>query len=368
MLKPTRLNHWIKSLFNRRRLTVKIRAVLFFLVFFLVLPGPVAAGLLGSKDTHPPVITMQPPETPQVVFMEKIVIAGVVEAGNRIASLTINHLSLTKPEGSPVFFSHVAELNPGENVLTIKAVDTAGNSAAKTLHITRKPASRIQLSERLSLAILPFKRETTGSNAVPGFQDRLTHALTKRNRFHMIERHQLELILQEQHLNRTSLVSTQTASKIGRLVSARSVLTGTIMNVHKRTVITARMVDVETSKVICKQEVRETWEDGHGGGDMAERLAIMFHQDFPLIDGHIIKKQGKTITVDQGQDKIKPGRRLIIFREEPVIHPVTGKRVGMDIRILGHARVIEVLPETAVARLTDSDEKAVSRLDRFITE
>ena len=355
-------------MFNRRGLTVKIRAVLFFLVFFLVLPGPVAAGLLGSKDTHPPVITMQPPETPQVVFMEKIVIAGVVEAGNRIASLTINHLSLTKPEGSSVFFSHVAELNPGENVLTIEAVDAAGNSASKTLHIIRKPASRIQLSGRLSLAVLPFKHETAGSHAVPGFQDRLTHALTRRNRFQMIERHQLELILQEQHLNRTSLVNTKTAAKIGKLVSARAILTGTIMNVHKRTVIKARMVDVETSKIICTQEVWETWEDTHGAGDLAERLAIMFHQDFPLLDGQIIKKEGENIIVDLGQGRVKPDRRLIIFREEPVIHPATGKRVGMDIRILGHARIIKVLPETAVARFMDGNEKAVKRLDRFITE
>ncbi len=346
---------------------MKTRIFSFLFAIFLALPGPAAAGP-AAGEKPPLAITMQTPDSSQgTVFMGKTIIAGRVEAENRLASLTINNIPLTMPASGPVFFSQVTELNPGENVLTVKAVDAVGNTVVKTFHITRKPASQIQLSERLSLAVLPFKRETAGAPALPGFQDRLTHALTAENRFHMIERHHLELILREQHLNRASLVSPQTAAKIGRLATARAVLTGTIMNIHGQTVVKARMVDVETSKIICTRKVWETPEDVRGG-DMAERLAIMFHQDFPLTAGRIIKKEGESITVDLGRGRVKPGRGLIIFREEPVIHPATGKKVGMDIRILGHARVITVFSETAVARLVDDDGETVKRLDRVITE
>jgi hypothetical protein len=128
------------------------------------------------------------------------------------------------------------------------------------------------------------------------------------------------------------------------------------------------MVDVETSEIICTREVWETREDAPGAGGMAERLAIMFHQDFPLVDGRIINKQGETITIDRGQNAVRAGGRLIIFREEPVIHPATGQKVGMDIRVVAHARIIKVHPETAAALVMDGDEKTVNRLDRFITE
>lgn len=346
---------------------MKLKVVLFFFMFFLGLPGPVIAGLLGPKDEPPPVITMQT-DTPQIIFMAEMVLEGQVEGKNKITSLMINQTPLLNPKGTPVFFSHMVELDPGENILTIEAVDEAGKSAAKTLYITRKPASQIQLSERLSLAVLPFRNENAGKNTVPGFQDSLTHALTKRNRFRMIERNQIELILQEQNLNRTGLFDAKTAVKIGRMASARSVLTGSIMNIHNRTVITARMIDVETSKVVSTRKICGKLNNISAAGDLAEKLAIKFHQDFPLLDGHIIEKQGENIIVDKGQNMVKPGRRLIIFRGEPMIHPLTGKRLGMDIHILGHARVTKVLPETAVARLVDGDKKTVGPSDRFITE
>ncbi len=251
--------------------------------------------------------------------------------------------------------------------MTIQAVDAAGNSAEKTIHIMRKLPSQIQLSERLSIAVLPFKHEKNMPDAVSGFQDSLINALTKRNRFQIIERNQIDTILQEQQLSRTRLFDSQTASKLGRLVSARSVITGVITNMDNRIIIAAQMIDVETSEVISQQEI---WgvNDPLSAGEMAEGLALKFHQGFPLVDGHIIEKQGGSIVVDIGQHVTKPDRRLIIFREEPVIHPVTSKNVGLDIQVLGHAQVIQVQRETAMAKLIDCDEAALNLTDRVIVE
>ena len=190
---------------------MQIRAVLFYLTFFLAPAAAAAAGAAGPGDAHSPVITMQTPGIPPVVFMERIVVAGQARAGSGITSLAINHTPLTRPESGRVFFSRVEELNPGENIITIEAVDAAGNMTARTIRVARKPASRLQLSGRLSLAVLPFKHETAVSNTLPGFQDRLTHALARENRFQLIERSRIDLILREQHLNRTSLVSSRTA-------------------------------------------------------------------------------------------------------------------------------------------------------------
>ncbi|RLC17078.1 MAG: hypothetical protein DRH93_18030 [Deltaproteobacteria bacterium] len=337
-------------------------------MFFLLLTGSAIAGFFGPKDKQAPIIKLNAQVTPDIVFMDKIVIDGQVEDENMIESLKINHIPVMYEIGNNIFFSYIAKLNVGENVLTIQAVDEAGNSAEKTIHITRKLPSQIQLSERLSIAVLPFKHEKIMPDAVSGFQDSLINALTKRNRFQIIERNQIDTILQEQQLSRTRLFDSQTASKLGRLVSARSVITGSIINSDNRIIITAQMIDVETSEVISQQEIWGGLNDPLSAGEMAEGLALKFHQGFPLVDGHIIEKQGGSIVVDIGQHVIKPDRRLIIFRGEPVIHPVTGENVGLDIQVLGHALVIQVQQKTAIARLIDCDEATLNLTDRVITE
>ncbi len=343
---------------------MKVRSIILFFILFLALSTHASAGFFGPRDKQAPVIKLQPQDKALVVYMEKTVIQGQVEDENNIESLTLNNIPLMDSKGRNIFFSHIADLDMGENILTIKAVDKAGNTAKKTIKITRNSSSQIQLSERLSLAVLPFKNE----NILPGFQDRLTNALTQQNRFRMIERSMIDTILSEQHLNQTSLFDNQTASKIGRLVSARSVLTGTIINVNNRVVVTARIIDVETSKIISRQEIWGKLAVFSNVGDITHGLAIRFHQDFPLTDGQIIKKQGVKIIVDMGQNKIKPGRRLIVFKGRPVVHPVSKKIIGTDINILGHARVIDILHNTATAQLEDCDVENISPMDRVITE
>ena len=65
---------------------------------------------------------------------------------------------------------------------------------------------------------------------------------------------------------------------------------------------------------------------------------------------------------------IKLRRRLIVYREEPIKHPLTGKVLGADNEILGHARVTQVMPEMSKAELVDVRPEAIKSLDRVITE
>ena len=47
---------------------------------------------------------------------------------------------------------------------------------------------------------------------------------------------------------------------------------------------------------------------------------------------------------------------------------MTGKVLGADNEILGHARVTQVLPEMSRAELLDDKGKTIKRLDKVITE
>lgn len=343
---------------------MKVKSIILFSIFFLALFEYAFAGFFGPKDKQAPIIKLQTGNTSQVVSIKNAVIQGQVEDENNIESLTLNQIPLMNFKGKKIFFSHIVELDMGENIVTIQAVDKAGNTARKTIKIIRNPSSRIQLSERLSLAVLPFKNE----DALPGFQDKLTNALTQQNRFRMIERSMIDAILGELLINETKLFDNKTVSRIGRLVSARSVLTGTIINVNNRIIVTARIIDVETSKIISRQEIWGRVDHLSGTGNITNGLAIRFHQDFPLNDGQIIEKQGLKIIVDMGQSRLKTGRRLIVFRGRPVVHPVSKKTIGTDIHIIGHARIIEIFQSTAAAQLEGCNVADVRLMDRVITE
>ncbi len=130
----------------------------------------------------------------------------------------------------------------------------------------------------------------------------------------------------------------------------------------------ARLIDTETSEILSTQDVYDEVKDLPALRFLAEGMAIKFHRDFPLVDGLVIEQTGKDIFTDLGQEVIKLGRRLIVYRQEPVKHPETGRVLGTDHQIIGRARVTQVMPEMSKAELLDGRPEAVSLLDMVMTE
>jgi TolB-like protein len=71
----------------------------------------------------------------------------------------------------------------------------------------------------------------------------------------VVERAQLQAILQEQHLARDSSVDQSTALRLGRLLNARYMVTGTLYDVRGNFRIDARLFDVETGQILQTRRV-----------------------------------------------------------------------------------------------------------------
>ena len=71
----------------------------------------------------------------------------------------------------------------------------------------------------------------------------------------VVERAQLQAIIQEQHLARDSAVDQSTALRLGRLLNARYMVTGTLYDVRGNFRIDARLFDVETSQILQTRRV-----------------------------------------------------------------------------------------------------------------
>ena len=331
-------------------------------------PSLVLAGILGSKDSRPPDIRLKGWTESQTVMLEKAYIEGQVMDEGTVAGLSINGVPVLRREGQYVFFNYLAELQKGQNRIVIEARDQAGNQITKAISVTREIPKALQLQERLSTTVLPFEQSGAASETSFSFQDRLTDTLVDLNRFRVVERNKLDLVLQEQKLSRTELIDKSTALRTGKLVAAQSIVTGTIVETRTGIEIVARMIDTETSEILAIQDVYDEAKDLAALRVLAEGLALKIHRDFPLVGGFILQRKGDAVFTDLGEDKIKLQRRLILYREEPLKHPATGKMLGVDNVIIGHARVTQVMPEMSKAEVVSGNAESVTPQDKVITE
>jgi len=218
------------------------------------------------------------------------------------------------------------------------------------------------------VSIMPFELRGIISDAGLTFQDNLINSLIHRDRFRVLERNLLETILEEQKLSRTKLVDQSTALKLGKLMAAQSIITGSIVETRNGIEIIARFIETETSEILDTEDIYGEGKDFVAFRELAEGMALKFHRKFPLVGGIIIDKKGNYIITDMGEEKIGIQKRLIVYREEPVVHPITAKVLGADSEILGRARVKQVSPEMSKAELVDQKGPQVDRLDKVITE
>lgn len=326
------------------------------------------ASILGDKDKNPPAIKLKDWTDDQTVFLEKIYLEGEISDETRITSVTVNQVPVLRREGRIIFFNHFIDLDEGENLISIEARDENGNRSSKKISITRKTPKALSLSERLSVAVLPFEPRGEVSQMFNFFQENLINALAKRDRFKLVERDRLDLVLQEQKLSQTELVDKKTAIKVGKLVAAKSIITGSVVETRKGVEIIARMIDTETSEILAAKDVYDEGKDLRALTSFATGMAIKFHLEFPLVFGLIVQQKGSNIFTDLGYGKVKVPRRLIVYREEPIRHPVTGKILGSDNTILGRLRVTQVMEDLSKAKILEGDGSKIKPMDRVVSE
>jgi hypothetical protein len=328
---------------------------------------------LAASETQPPHIRLSDWSDQQTVYLEKIYVSGQAEDDGRIESLTVNSNQVLRRKGRSIYFNTLIELHEGKNIVSIEAKDESGNTAKKEFTVNREIPQALQLSERLKLTVMPFDQKGVVAQASLAYYDSLINSLEARNRFQIVERDKLDAVLQEQKLSKMNLVDGKTALRLGKLVAAQSIITGTIIETKTGIEIVGRMIDTETSEIMTTKDVYDENRDISAIKLLAEGMSIQLVQEFPLVGGIVLQSKGKDIFTDLGEGKIALKRRLIVYREEPITHPVTGKIMGSDNVIIGKAIVSQVSPEMSKAEMitaspADIKKMDIKKMEKVITE
>lgn len=252
------------------------------------------------------------------------------------------------------------------------------------------------------VAIMNFENNSTwswwGDNLGAAAADELTTQLVKTGKFTVIERTQLASILAEQNLGASGRVTQATAAKIGQLLGAQLIMTGSITQFSiERTSVGIRGIGGSYSNAESKLDVRlistETGEilgvaEGQGNKRMgggyfrgvgAERTfdqgaaqealrpavenvvkAVSAQSDkFASIqpaapEGQVVGARDGSFFINRGQNAgVKVGQRFDVQRVTDEIKDADGRVLDRVIKKVGVLEVTQVLSQSAVCKVVE---------------
>ena len=248
--------------------------------------------------------------------------------------------------------TYTITLEQGENRVR---VETASGDQTQTreMKVVRHPVGIENMAWRLQVAVLPpgcSAEETAApqSSSLSLIGTLFQQTLFQMERFNIVERERLDAVLLEQDLSLAELTDPRSAISVGKLVAAEVVIITDVHETDKDIQITQRVVDTETSRLIlpmkyayCDNKEYETIRD------RLSELAQDICQEFPLIEGRVVRKERDDVFIDLGADHgLRKGYRLnIVDRGDPITDERTGEMLlEAPPELIGTIRVEEVFP------------------------
>ena len=160
-----------------------------------------------------------------------------------------------------------------------------GNLRAEDIN---KLSDKLQdgLKDRINIKLAVLEFAYTDAKVSEGpvvIQERLTTALVQNKKITLIERNLLKKVLGELKLEASGAVSEESVKKLGQLLGADAVVTGTLNDLGDgNTEINARVVETESGKILSAAAamVKKTWKDQAGttvhgtGGDFSKKPLV----------------------------------------------------------------------------------------------
>ncbi len=196
---------------------------------------------------------------------------------------------------------------------------------------------------RPGIAVLPFDyggsygKEKEDFDALKvGLQQMLLTELAQNDSLRIVERTKLRDLMQEQDLGSSGRVDAETAARIGKLVGARYVVTGSFTDLFGEVRMDARIVDGETSEVLKTESVRDKREKMY---DMLVRLASQVTAGVDLPPLAVAKRQAR-------QKREIPAEAVTLYSRAQVFQDGGQKEQAIEL----YRRIVDRFPQMTEAK------------------
>jgi TolB-like protein len=230
------------------------------------------------------------------------------------------------------------ERHPGKEIVS-------GSDSRVQAPTQPEPPRTSIFGDKLSVAVLQFKTKEEEGDLARGVIEKLTASLVEQGRFKVMERAELDRILDEQKLALSGILDEDTAAQTGKGIGVDAVLLGSVLQVGIKADVNARLIDTETASIItAKSVVVKNWKNPKLLSDAMNELAYLLSSDIPILEGIVVQVEKEAVYIDLGtQDGLKKGMKCMIYREgEEMTHPVTGEDLGKKIEDVAQVCIVSV--------------------------
>lgn len=232
-------------------------------------------------------------------------------------------------------------------------------------HLTESEAADYR---KIKIAVMDFQQNGTFDSADVGkiVAEWLTTSLVETGRFDVIERRLLQQLIEEQKIGKSGLVDPGSASKLGRLLGVKTIVSGTVQSYGGIYEINARLINVETGSIITAEKVSAVSTTRLS--DLVSRISTKIMQHFPL-QGYVVQRNGNKVIIDLGlHSGVRPDMLFSVYTEgAPIKHPKTREILSVERNIRGTIKIIDVKDNTSTCIITKEQGRQVIKVGQLIT-
>jgi TolB-like protein len=202
-------------------------------------------------------------------------------------------------------------------------------------------ASAAVSREKITVAVLDFEGKNVSRENAEALTDLLRTELFNTGCFKVIERQQIQKILEEQKFQLSGVTDADQAAEIGRLLNVKKIMIGTVTRLGGTHIINTRIVDVQSGQVELAEAVESKGGDEMLPGAVTE-LALKVSYKIG-VEGSIIRISGETLYIDLGSaDGLKIGQKFDVIRQGEAITDLEGRVIGTNFENIGSLMITKV--------------------------
>jgi len=199
------------------------------------------------------------------------------------------------------------------------------------------------------------------------FTSQLADYLNSSGRVKVVERVVLDKLLQELNLGTSELADKETALRLGRILAARLIGTGSFYYMPGATLLSMRMIDTETSSIsmILNRQFSSLESLDRELFSLNQQVLKGVIQKYPL-RGYVVRTEGDgkvLINIGTRQGVVTGTRFKAVVEAEPIIY--RGRKLSAGMKKIGVLEVVKVEPDLAHCRVIEQ-ERTLKRDDRIV--
>jgi len=203
----------------------------------------------------------------------------------------------------------------------------------------------------------------------------LAEQLNASGRVKVVDRVLMDRLLEELNLGSSELADPNTALKLGRVLAARVIGTGTLFNLSEGTLLNMRLIDTETTAVgkVITQQMASGMPQAKDLFGLNRQILSALIQDYPLRAYVVEVKDGRAM-INLGSDQgVVAGTRFDVIEGGQEIE-YKGKKLKSSPAVVGLLEVEKTEPGLAYCRIVSQkrniakDDKILEKLERSAKE